>query len=148
MCQLLLYQQKMKQLKSGFKRIIKWNKYRLEMTNQAKNNHLNYLIDQTFTKVNRLRVLSFENEEDKTSFSKYYVPKVETRVFNVLIDGKNFFDVPEKNKEKAYEKIMIISKIIITQFIGLWILFKTLKTNCNRFKQTNWINESWFKATN
>ena len=119
MCQLLLYQQKMKQLKSGFKRIIKWNKYRLEMTNQAKNNHLNYLIDQKFTKVNRLRVLSFENEEDKTSFSKYYVPKVETRVFNVLIDGKKFFDVPEKNKEKAYEKIMIISKIIITQFIGL-----------------------------
>ena len=98
------------QLKSGFKNTIKWNKYRLELTNQTKTNHLNYLIDPTFTKVNRLFVLSFENEEDRTSFSKYYVPKVEIKDFNVLIDGKSFFDVPVKNKEDAYEKIMSISK--------------------------------------
>ena len=100
----------LEQLKSGFKRTIKWNKYRSEMSNQTKTNHLNYLIDPTFTKVNRLFVLSFENEEDRTSFSKYYVPKVEIKDFNVLIDGKSFFDVPVKNKEEAYEKIMSISK--------------------------------------
>ena len=58
------------------------------MTNQTKTNYLNYLIDPTFNKVNRLFVLSFENEEDRTSFSKYYVPKVEIKDFNVLIDGK------------------------------------------------------------
>ena len=104
------YNNFLKQLKSGFKRTIKWNKYRSEMTNQTKTNHLNYLIDPTFTKVNRLFVLSFENEEDRTSFSKYYVPKVEIKDFNVLIDGKSFFDVPVKNKEEAYEKIMSISK--------------------------------------
>ena len=98
----------LEQLKSGFKRTIKWNKYRSEMTNQTKTNHLNYLIDPTFTKVNRLFVLSFENEEDRTSFSKYYVPKVEIKDFNVLIDGKSFFDVPVKNKEQAYEKIISI----------------------------------------
>ena len=51
----------LEQLKSGFKRTIKWNKYRSEMTNETKTNHLNYLIDPTFTKVNRLFVLSFEN---------------------------------------------------------------------------------------
>ena len=78
------------QLKSGFKRTIKWNKCRSEMTNQTKTNHLNHLIDPTFTKINRLFVLSFENEEDRTSFSKYYVPKVEIKDFNVLIDGKSF----------------------------------------------------------
>ena len=33
------------------------------------------------------------------------------------------------------------------QFIGLWILFKGLQTNCNRFKQTNWIRKPWFKTT-
>ena len=44
------------------------------MTNQTKTNHLTYLIDPTFTKVNRLFVLSFKNEKDRTSFSKYYVP--------------------------------------------------------------------------
>ena len=81
------------QLKSRFKRTNKWNKYRSEMTNQTKTDHLNHLIDPTFTKVNRLFVLSFENEEDRTSFSKYYVPKVEIKDFDVLIDGKSFFDV-------------------------------------------------------
>ena len=80
----------LEQLKSGFKRTIKWNKYRSKMTNQTKTNHLNYLIDPTFTKVNRLFVLSFENEEDRISFSKYYVPKVEIKDFNVLTDGKSF----------------------------------------------------------
>ena len=73
------------QLISGFKKTIKWNKYRSEMTNQTMTNHLNHLIDPTFTKVNRLFVLSFENEEDITSFSKYYVPKVEIKDFNVLL---------------------------------------------------------------
>ena len=61
------------------------------MTNQTKTNYSNYLIDPTFTKINRLFVLSFENEEDRTSFSKYYLPKVEIKGFNVLIDGKKFF---------------------------------------------------------
>ena len=45
-------------LKSGFKRTVKWNKYRSQMTIQPQNNNLNYLIDPTFTKVNRLFVLS------------------------------------------------------------------------------------------
>ena len=63
-------------LKSGFKRTIEWNKYRSEMTNQTKTNNLNNLIDPKFNKVNRLFVLSFENEEDITSFSKYYYQKL------------------------------------------------------------------------
>ena len=88
---------------------MKWNKYRSEMTNQTTTNHLNYLIDPIVTKVNRLFVLSSENEENRTSFSKYYIPKVETKNFNVLIGGKRFFDVPVKNKDEAYEKTMSIS---------------------------------------
>ena len=60
------------------------------MTNQTKTNHLIHLIDPTFSKVNKLFVLSFENEEDRTSFSKYYVQKVEIKHFIVLIDGKMF----------------------------------------------------------
>ena len=75
------------------------------MTNHTKNNNLNYLIDPTFTKVNRLFVLSFENENDRTSFSKYYVPNVQTKDFNVLINGNGFFDIPIKNGEETYEQI-------------------------------------------
>ena len=50
------------QLKSGFKRSVKWNKYRSEITNQTKANNLIYFINPTLNKVNRLFVLSFENE--------------------------------------------------------------------------------------
>ena len=80
------------------------------MSNQTKNNNLNYLIDPTFTNVNRLFVLTFENEDDRTSFSKYYVPKVEIKDFNVLIDGKSFFAIPVKNKEEPYEAVIEMSK--------------------------------------
>ena len=85
--------QLLEQLKTGFKRAIKWNKYRSEMSNQTKNNNLNYLINPTFTNVNRLFVLTFENEDDRTSFSKYYVPKVEIKDFFEIIFFflKNYF---------------------------------------------------------
>ena len=63
MFQLLLCQKKMtkllEQLKSGFKRTIKWNKYKSQITVQPQNNNLNYLIDPTFTNNNRLFVLLF-----------------------------------------------------------------------------------------
>ena len=60
--------------------------------------------------MNRLFVLSYKNEEDRTSFSKYYTPKVEIKDFNVLNDGKPFFEIPVKNKEEAYEAIIEMSK--------------------------------------
>ena len=100
----------LEQLKTGFKRKIKWNKCRSEMSNQTKNNNLNYLIDPIFTNVNRLFVLTFENEDDRTSFSNYYVPKVAIKDFNVLIDGKSLFEIPVKNKEEAYEAIIEMAK--------------------------------------
>ena len=83
----------LEQLKTRFKRTIKWTKYRSEMTNQTRTNTLNHLIDLTFNKVNRLSALSFENENNRKSFSKYYTPSVEIKDFSVLIDGKSFFDV-------------------------------------------------------
>ena len=101
----------LEQLKSVFKRTITWNKYRSQMTIQCQNNNLNYLIDPIFTNVNRLFVLSFSrnnNTDNRDSFSDYYVPNVEIKDFNVLIDGKSFFDLPVKNEE-AYEKIIDMS---------------------------------------
>ena len=80
------------------------------MPSQTKNNSLNYLIDPTFTNMTRLFVLSYENENDRTSFSKYYVPKVEIKDFNVFIDGKPFFEIPVKYKEVAYEAITEMNK--------------------------------------
>ena len=83
----------LEQLKSGFKRTIKWNKYRSQMTIQPQNNNFNYLIDPTFTNVNRLFVLSFSrnnNTDSRYSYSNYYLPKFEIKEINILIDGKSF----------------------------------------------------------
>ena len=102
----------LEQLKTGFKRTIKWNKYKSQMPIQPQNNKLNYLIDPAFTSVNRLFVLSFSrnnNTDSRYSFSNYYVPKVKVNDFNVLIDGKRFFDLSVKNDEEAYEKIIDMS---------------------------------------
>ena len=79
------------------------------MTIQPQNNNLNYLIDPTFTNVNRLFVLPFARDnagDNRDSFSHYYVPNVEIKEFNVLLDRKSFFDLPVKNEGEAYEKIM------------------------------------------
>ena len=75
----------LEQLKSGFKRTIKWNKYRSQITVQPQNSNLDYLIDPAFTNVNRLFVLSFA----RTNVGDY-VPNVEAKDFNVLTDGKIF----------------------------------------------------------
>ena len=69
----------LEQLKLGFKRTIKWNKYRSEISNQTEANSFKYLIDPTFNKVNRLFVPPFENENDRISFSNYYVISVEIK---------------------------------------------------------------------
>ena len=80
-----------------------------QMSNQNKNNNLNYLIDPTFSHVSRLFVLSFENEDDRTSYYKYYMPSVEIQDYNVFIDGNAFFELPIKNIEETYEKIIQIT---------------------------------------
>ena len=99
----------LEELKSGFRRTIKWNKYMSQMSNQNKNDNLDYLIDTTFSNVNKLFVLSFENEDDRTSYYKYYVPSVEIKNYNVLIDGNAFFQLSIKNIEETYEKIIQIT---------------------------------------
>ena len=64
----------LKQLGSGFKGTINWNKYLAETTNQAQNRYLDFLIDPSFPGVNRLFVWSFENNNDRKSVWKYYLP--------------------------------------------------------------------------
>ena len=97
-------------LKSGFQREIIWNKYRSQMTTEAINNNLNILIDPTFTNVNRLFVLAYQNADDRQSFSQFYLPKVLIKDFNVIIDKLAFFDLPIKTEEEVYEKIIDICR--------------------------------------
>ena len=96
--------------KSGFKREIIWNKYRSQMTTEVVNNNLNILIDPTFTNVNRLFVLAYQNADDRQSFSQFYLPKVMVKDYNVIIDKLAFFYLPIKTEEEAYEKIIDICR--------------------------------------
>ena len=97
-------------LKSGFKREIIWNKYRSQVTMEAINDNLNILIDPTFTNVNRLFVLAYQNVDGRQSYDEFYIPKVMIKDYNVIIDKLAFFDLPIKTEEEAYEKIIDISR--------------------------------------
>ena len=92
------------QLKTGFKRTIEWNKCRSQMSNQPVDNNLNYLIDPTFTNVNRLFVLAYENEDDRRSYSKHYTPTVQIKDYSVLVNRKAFFELSVKSMTETYEK--------------------------------------------
>ena len=97
------------QLKSGFKRTISWNKYLSKPELLAQNANLNHLIEPSFQGINRLFVLAFENDAQRTSKRRYYIPNVEIKDYNVMIDGKNFFDQPVKNDKVTYENIRKIT---------------------------------------
>ena len=80
----------MQQLKSGFKRIIKWDKYLSKPELLAQNPDLNHLVEPSFQGVNRLFVLAFENDAQRTNNKRYYLPNVEIKDYNVITDGKTF----------------------------------------------------------
>ena len=99
----------LQELKSGFKRTINWKKYQSNIKTYTQNRYLNHLVDPSYQGVGRLFVLSFENEAGRTSHSTYYLPKAEIKDYNVMIDGKNFFDQPINSDFKTYENIRKIA---------------------------------------
>ena len=97
------------QLKSGFKRVINWSKYLSKPELLAQNPNLNHLAEPSFQGINRLFVLAFENDDDRTSDDQYYLPTVEIKDYNIMINGENFFDQPIKNNKVTYDNIRKIA---------------------------------------
>ena len=81
-----------------------WNKYLVKPELLAQNINLNHLIDPSFQGVNRLFVLACEDDAQRTSNKRYYIPNVEIKDYNVMIDGKKFFNQPIKNNKVKYYK--------------------------------------------
>ena len=79
------------QIKNGFKRTINWNKYLAKPELLSQNANLNHLIEPSFQGVNRLFILAFENDDQKTNNKRYHIPNVEIKDYNVMIDSKNLF---------------------------------------------------------
>ena len=99
----------LQQLKSGFKRVINWNKYLSKPELLRINPNLNHLVEPSFQGVNRLFVLAFENDTKTTSDSGYYIVNVEIKNYNVMINEENVFDQPIKNNNITYETIKKIA---------------------------------------
>ena len=81
----------LQQLKSGFKRLIIWNKYlsKPELLRQKAN--LNHLVEQSFQGINRLFLLAFENDTQRTSHSWHFLPNVWLKNYNVMMVKTSLF---------------------------------------------------------
>ena len=109
----------LEQLKFGFKRTINCDKYQLKTTIQIQNPYLYFLIDPSFQGESTIFVLSLENDNDKKGHKKYFLPKVEMKDYNVVIDGQNVFDQLVKNVMEYLIKLetLHLVKEVITQLI-------------------------------
>ena len=99
----------LQQLKSSFKRTINWNRYQSKGSIQERNQCLDFLIDPGFRGVNKHFVLSFENNDGWTSHARCYLPAVEIKNYNIMINGRNFFDKPVKSNLITYDNIQKIA---------------------------------------
>ena len=88
----------LQQLKSGFKRTVNWNKYLSKPELLARNPYLNHLVEPNFQGINRLFVLVFEGDAQIIVHTGYYLPNVEIKHYNIMINGENFVDQPIKNQ--------------------------------------------------
>ena len=102
-----------KLLSKGFKRSIFWTEYKSKIeTHELDNNNLKrILLDSSFQRVNRLFVLAYDNTDngnkrvERNSNQKYFLRKVNLTKFNVLIDGRNFYDQPISNEIRKYDEL-------------------------------------------
>ena len=100
----------LQQLKSGFKRTVNWNKYPSKKSTEAQNRYSDFLISPSFKGAN------FQNENGRLEHIEYYLLTVEIKVYNVKIDGRNFFDQPITDDTKTYEnikKLLLIKETIL-----------------------------------
>ena len=81
------------------------NKNQSKLSTERQNQYLDYLIDPSFQRVNRLFVSSFEDKAQRTSYKWYHPPTVEKKIYNAMIDEQNFFDKPLGNSLRTYDSI-------------------------------------------
>ena len=103
------------QQNKGFQLSIYWNEYKTkEMSENGDDNAVKYIsLDPSFQGVNRLFLMAYSreaNQPTKNGQQKYYLPRIDLKIYNVIIDGRNFYDNPiESDIEKYRElkKVMI-----------------------------------------
>ena len=106
-----------KQLNERFKKSVYWNEYKskIETKDADDNNLTRFSFDVCFQRVYRLFVLAFDNGNvaanvvQRNTHRKYFLPRVEITKYNVLIDGRNFYDQPISDQIRKYDEIRKIA---------------------------------------
>ena len=106
-----------KLLSKRFKRSVFWNEYKKKIeTQELDNNNLKRIsIDSSFQRANRLFVLAFDNTEnganrvERNNHTKYFLPRVNIKEYNVLIDGRSFYDQPISDQIRKYDELRKIA---------------------------------------
>ena len=101
-----------KLLSKGFKRSVYWNEYKSKIeTKEADNNNLKIIsLGSSFQEVNRLFVLGYDNTNglnrvERNSHQKYFLLRINLKKYNVLIDGRNFYDQPINDQIRKYGEL-------------------------------------------
>ena len=83
-------------------------------TKNADANVFKYInLDPSFQGVNRLFVMAYNaanGQSTRDGRRKYYLPRINLKKYNVIIDGRNFYDNPIENDIEKYrelKKVMI-----------------------------------------
>ena len=103
------------QKNKGFQRSIYWNEYKTKEINEnADANVFKYInLDPSFQGVNRLFVMAYNRangQPTRNGQQKYYLPRIDLEKYNVIIDGRNFYDNPI---ESDIEKYRELTKVMI-----------------------------------
>ena len=103
-----------KQLNEGFKRSVYWNEYKSEIdAYSSKDTFTKLFLDPSFQGVNKLFGLAFNNTaiDDNTDTAnrvnkkKCFLSRLHTTIYNVSIDGRNFYDQPINDQIRKYDEI-------------------------------------------
>ena len=97
-----------KLLDKGSERLVYWKEYKTKSENKNTTNECRYFPESNFVGVNRLFVLVYSNEGENAKRFKakrYYLPRAIIKNYNVIINGKNFYDQATDSDIKRYEEI-------------------------------------------
>ena len=98
------------QQNKGFQRSIYWNEYKTKEINEnADANVFKYInLVPSFQGVNRLFVMAYNSADDQPTRNgqqKYYLPRISLNKYNVIIDGRNFYDNPIESDIEKYREL-------------------------------------------
>ena len=122
----------LKQLESGFKKTINWDKYQSKKAPQEQNIYLAVSIDPSFQRVNRLFIFSFKDGDGWKNYKQHYLSTAEIKDYNVVIDERNFLVKPIGNDLKTCDNIRKIATVQGDDYMtGCFLDFPWFKNTIN-----------------